>query len=80
MPSRKSEAIRDAVLVLAERRQQKRTRRGLSAVAEYVETDIGSHYGSTDSREFFAESFASMTGGRPNAYGKAMRDWFGKRR
>ena len=54
-------------------------------IVEHVETDIGnphnpSSYGSTDSCEFFAESFANMTGGKPNAYGKAMRDWFGKRK
>ena len=34
-----------------------------------------SGYGSANSHEFFAESFASMTGGRPNAYGKALGDW-----
>lgn len=38
-----------------------------------------SAYGSTNRREFFAESFASMTGGNPNAYGKAMNDWLKKR-
>lgn len=35
-----------------------------------------SRYGSKNDREFFAESFASMTGGNPNAYGKAMADWY----
>ena len=53
----------------------------VSYVAEYVETDIGSHpsgYGSTNEYEYFAESFASMTGGRPNAHGKALRDWIKK--
>ena len=43
-------------------------------------SDSPSDYGSTNRREFFAESFASMTGGRPNAYGKAMADWFKGRR
>lgn len=43
-------------------------------------SDDPSRYGSTNRREFFAESFASMTGGSPNAYGKAMRDWFKKRK
>ena len=43
-------------------------------------TDNPSRYGATNRREFFAESFASMTGGNPNAYGKAMRDWFKKRK
>ena len=39
-----------------------------------------SGYGSTNNREFFAESFASMTGGNPNAYGKALKDWLNTRR
>lgn len=34
-----------------------------------------SGYGSTNSKEYFAESFASMTGGNPSAHGKAMKDW-----
>lgn len=34
-----------------------------------------SGYGSTNSKEYFAESFASMTGGKPSAHGKAMKDW-----
>ena len=40
-----------------------------------------SKYGSTNDYEYFAESFASMTGGSPNVQGKALRDWFkrGKR-
>lgn len=38
-----------------------------------------SGYGSSNAREFFAESFASMTGGNPNAYGKALKDWLNKR-
>lgn len=37
-----------------------------------------SGYGSTNEYEYFAESFASMTGGRPNAHGKALRDWIKK--
>ena len=37
-----------------------------------------SRYGSTSEYEYFAESFASMTGGRPNAHGKALRDWIKK--
>ena len=32
-------------------------------------------HGETNSNEFFAESFASLHSGRPNAYGKAMGDW-----
>ena len=43
-------------------------------------SDSPSSYGATNRREFFAESFASMTGGNPNAYGKAMRDWFKNRK
>ncbi len=43
-------------------------------------SDNPSRYGSTNRRELFAESFASMTGGNPNAYGKAMRDWFKNRK
>ena len=39
-----------------------------------------SGYGSTNNREFFAESYASMTGGNPKAYGKALKDWLNKRR
>lgn len=34
-----------------------------------------SKYGSTNSKEFFAESFASLNSGSPNPYGKAMGDW-----
>lgn len=34
-----------------------------------------SRYGSTNAHEFFAESFASLSGGKPNAYGKALSDW-----
>lgn len=34
-----------------------------------------STYGAKNEREYFAESFASMTGGKPNAHGKALRDW-----
>lgn len=34
-----------------------------------------SGYGATDQYEYFSESFASMTGGKPNAHGKALRDW-----
>lgn len=39
-------------------------------------TSSPSIYGSKNSREYFAESFASMTGGRPNAHGKALSEWF----
>jgi len=39
-----------------------------------------SHYGRTNAREFFAESFASLHSGNPNAYGKAMGDWLKKNR
>lgn len=34
-----------------------------------------SRYGATNEREYFAESFASMTGGNPNAHGNALSDW-----
>lgn len=37
-----------------------------------------SRYGATNQYEYFAESFASATGGRPNAHGKAMNDWIKK--
>lgn len=37
-----------------------------------------SKYGASDNYEFFAESFASMTGGNPNAQGKALRDYLSK--
>lgn len=37
-----------------------------------------SRYGRTNEYEYFVESFASMTGGRPNAHGKALRDWIKK--
>ena len=45
-----------------------------------AKSDNPSRYGATNRREFFAESFASMTGGKPGAYGKAMRDWFENRK
>lgn len=38
-----------------------------------------SGYGSQDQYEFFAESFASLTGGKPNAHGKAIGNWLKKR-
>lgn len=34
-----------------------------------------SHYGATNSSEFFAEAFASAHLGKPTAVGKAMQDW-----
>ncbi len=34
-----------------------------------------SRYGSTNEREYFAESYASMNSGRPNAHGRALSDW-----
>lgn len=34
-----------------------------------------SQYGKKNSKEYFAESFASMTGGKPNAHGKALNEW-----
>lgn len=34
-----------------------------------------SSYGSTSAREYFAESYASLTGGSPNAHGSALGDW-----
>lgn len=34
-----------------------------------------SGYGTSNPREFFAESFASLNSGNPNAYGKALGDW-----
>lgn len=54
--------------------------RGIAKSKYGARSDSPSGYGATNRREFFAESFASMTGGNPNAYGKAMRDWFGKRK
>lgn len=39
-----------------------------------------SGYGSKNQHEYFAESFASMTGGKPNAHGKALSDWLKKRK
>lgn len=38
-----------------------------------------SRYGKSDEYEYFAESFASMTGGNPNKHGKAIRYWFDNR-
>lgn len=37
-----------------------------------------SGYGGKNAAEFFAESFSSMTGGNPNAHGKALSDWLKK--
>lgn len=37
-----------------------------------------SGYGAKNHAEFFAESFSSMTGGNPNAQGKALKDWIKK--
>nr|DAM36527.1 MAG TPA: Lethal factor [Caudoviricetes sp.] len=54
--------------------------RGIAKARYGARSDNPSGYGSTNRREFFAESFASMTGGNPNAYGKAMRDWFKMRK
>lgn len=34
-----------------------------------------SGYGQSNAAEFFAESFASLHSGNPNAYGKALGDW-----
>lgn len=34
-----------------------------------------SKYGAKDNAEFFAESFASLHSGKPNAFGMAMGDW-----
>lgn len=34
-----------------------------------------SGYGTSNAAEFFAESFASLHSGNPNAYGKALGDW-----
>lgn len=39
-----------------------------------------SRYGAKNEHEYFAESFASMTGGKPNAHGKALSDWLKKRK
>ena len=39
---------------------------------------LPSEYGDKDSFEFFAESFASLNSGNPNAYGKAMGEWLKK--
>lgn len=39
-----------------------------------------SRYGATNEYEYFAESYASMTGGKPNAHGKALRDWMKRHR
>lgn len=54
--------------------------RSIAKTTYGAKSDNPSRYGATNRREFFAESFASMTGGKPNAYGKAMRDWFKKRK
>lgn len=37
-----------------------------------------SRYGSKNEYEYFAESFASMTGGKPNTHGKALKSWLVK--
>lgn len=34
-----------------------------------------SRYGGYNKYEYFSESYASMTGGRPNAHGKALKAW-----
>ena len=34
-----------------------------------------SRYGGYNEIEYFSESYASMTGGRPNAHGKALKAW-----
>ena len=34
-----------------------------------------SRYGGYNKFEYFSESYASMTGGRPNAHGKALKAW-----
>lgn len=34
-----------------------------------------SRYGASKPQEYFAESYASMYGGNPNAHGKALSDW-----
>jgi hypothetical protein len=39
-----------------------------------------SRYGAQNEYEYFAESFASMTGGKPNSHGKALRDWLRQHR
>lgn len=39
-----------------------------------------STYGSKNDREYFAESFASMTGGNPNSHGMALSDWLKNRK
>lgn len=39
-----------------------------------------SRYGAQNEYEYFAETFASMTGGRPNAHGKALEEWLKRRR
>ncbi len=41
---------------------------------------IPSKYGGTNEYEYFAESFASMTGGKPNAHGRALSEWMKKNR
>lgn len=48
------------------------------AKSKYNATGNVSTYGTTNSREFFAEAFASYNSGKPNAYGKAMGDWLEK--
>lgn len=45
------------------------------AVSRYGAKGSVSHYGTKNSNEFFAEAFASLHSGSPNAFGLAMGDW-----
>lgn len=40
-------------------------------------SNVPSTYGSTNEFEYFAEAFASMTGGAPDAHGLALLEWMG---
>lgn len=45
------------------------------AKKSYNSRKAPSGYGNSNEHEFFAESFASMTGGKPNSQGKALKEW-----
>ena len=45
------------------------------AKKSYNTSKAPSRYGNENEHEFFAEAFASMTGGKPNGQGKALKKW-----
>lgn len=45
------------------------------AKKSYNSNQAPSSYGKKNEYEYFAESFSSMTGGKPNAQGKALKKW-----